>query len=54
MRILWCLFHVIGIVLAIFLMCVDEPGFDPVWLWLFGSIVANVIMIILALSGGRK
>ena len=39
-------FHLLGIVLSIILLCVDDPGYDPVWIWLVGSIVLNVVFLI--------
>ena len=45
-RIARLLFHLIGVVLSIIILCIDEPGYDPVWIWMVGSLILNAVLII--------
>jgi hypothetical protein len=45
-RIASLLFHLIGVVLSIIILCIDEPGYDPVRIWMFGSLILNAVLII--------
>ena len=45
-RIARLLFHLIGVVLSIIILCIDEPGYDPVWIWMVGSLIVNTVLII--------
>ena len=46
-------FHSIGVILSIILLLIDEPGFDTVTTWCFGSLFLNAVLLIPILPDAR-
>ena len=45
-RIIRFCFHIIGIILSIVLLCIDDPGFEPYWVWMLGSLILHIVFLI--------
>ena len=39
------LFHLIGVILSIILLFIKDPGFEPYWVWMFGSLISHVVFL---------
>lgn len=46
LRLLRLGFHIIGVILSIILLCIDDPGYNSTWVWIIGSLILNAVLII--------
>lgn len=53
-RILRLLFHFLGLILSIILLCIKDPGYDPTKIWLIGSLILNSVLLIPILWDWRQ
>ena len=47
-RILRLSFHILGVILSIVLLCIDDPGFETSlgWAMMVGSLILHAVLII--------